>query len=368
MKVYVSQTYLNWIDSRRSDKKAINAFDRFLKSVHNAKSAAEAPKPKNRENCTTKGGIDGTVSAYEIARKYRLYADLKVPTGDTDVAFYAATAMHKNNEKSQGDDIGVAITMFNSFNSAEWVLWEPSNTPVESNSDEEVDTPDEVIEEAKPIKKKGKPVDANGLTVAERKALRKKEQEEKQRQQQQQKQADAQKRKAAAQKAKAEASAQKPAAAEDVVTPKATTPKVDTPTPTSGRVVTFAVEDVPNHIADNNVVTDDDVATPKDAEPKAEASKPSVGRIITFAEADHAAVAKSSVTLNGVATPEINFITGEVRFRDYTDVEYQLELIEREIAIEKLNIQMIQHKLALEELAIKKLRLLQAQKIKDMQK
>lgn len=345
MKVYVSQAYLDWIESRRSDKKAIKAFERFFETVHNAKSVAEAPKPRNRENCTTKSGIDGTVIAYEVARTYRLYANWVAPVNGADVAFYAAVAMSKSNAKSQGDDIGKAITMFNSFGNVDWQLWEPSSDTVkslgESKSDEEVSVPDAPIAEEKPKKQKRKPVDENGLTAAERKALRKKEQEEKQKQQ---RLAAEQKRRAAAATAKQE-QPQQESEAKNIATDK-TEPA---PAPV---IVVADVAPVP---------------TPAPAVKNEAAVVPS--------REQEKIVPEPIVTVNDVPVVAPQQPTGDVKFQDVTNVQYELELIEHKMKIERLQIAIIQYniakaqrEIALEELAIKKLKLLQAQKAQEMQK
>lgn len=334
MKVYVSQAYLDWIDSRRSDKKAIKAFDRFLESIHNAKSVAEAPKPRNRESCTTKSGIDGTVIAYEVARTYRLYADWITPFDGANVAFYAAVAMSKSNEKSQGDDIGKAITMFKCFDSVKWILWEPSaqqpDTPVEFKSDEVINVSDNPVKDSKPKKQKGKPVDENGLTVAERKAIRKKEQEEKQKQQQLEAE-----QKRLAKIAKAEQN--------------------KTQENISEKVTADEVKEMPSAaVVDNAPVA---VDAPQVKTDVADTAAP---------RAD--APAKPTVTLNGVPVAEPLHVKDDAKFQDVMDVQYELEMIEHQVRIRALEIEIAKHKIALEELAIKKLELLQIQKMKDLQK
>lgn len=348
MKVYVSKAYLEWIDSKQSEQKAIKAFNRFLKTVYDAKSPAETPKPRKRDGGTAQGGNDGSVISYEIARTYRLYANWRRTLGDNaEVSFFAAIALSKSNEKNQSDDIGKASAMFKYFDQADWVLWEPSsdllNEQVVSVSSAEVEE-DKKPDTTPPSNgKKGKPT-KNGLTVAERKA--------------QQKEEEAKRKQAEQNAARERRTAAKLAPETPVVT--ATPDTASVPVPQAVVADSAAADDV--NKSQNGAA----------AESVTVSGAPDVGSGIKTNGAQ--AAETSTVTLNGtpVAAPHI---TGDApEFHDVLDVAYKLELINRQMELERLQIEIARQKIvineckiALEKLAIEKLKLLHEQKMSQLQ-
>ncbi len=329
MKIVVSKVYQKWAKANRGN--AESAIERFLLRVFNsADIASVTPQPKSVGNNLRK--VPGVVDEFSLNNKYRVYSKcIEIEPGV--VAFCLATVGAKG-VTNQNEDILKALAMFDDVKATEWENWEPSPDQIQAffEQDSQIidDTPQVASASAQPEqktagkKKKGKPVDENGLTCAERKALRKKEQQEEARKRKQEREAAEQKRCAAvaAEQAKQEKTVS------DIAQPE----KTDKATPDEQNVVS-------------------EILGQKDKEDK------------------------PAVLLNGEPAPGPQQITDEVIFQDIGRVRYQLELIDHQIKIQKLQMEIVrqkiamaQHEIALEELAIKKLNLLQMQKAKGIQK
>ena len=189
MKVFVSDFYLKW---RKSNKnvRAAGAIDKFLSRVFAADDPTEvSPKPKAAGNNLRK--TTGVVNEFTLNYHYRAYG--KYTLYKDELCFRLATFGDKGNT-NQHDDILTALDIFDNTDAVKWESWEPSAEQIEADlaTDEtpevcnNISIPEEPAQPAKT--KKGKPLDENGLTVAERKALRKKQQQEDQQQRKKEKQ------------------------------------------------------------------------------------------------------------------------------------------------------------------------------------
>ncbi|MBD5391836.1 hypothetical protein HDR66_03450 [bacterium] len=321
MKIIVSNTYLEWKKENKNTR-AASVIDKFLCRVFTANDITQvSPKPKSVGNNLRK--TTGTVNEYTLSKKFRVYARYaKLNTGDT--AFCLASVGVKG-VTDQNNDIITSLIIFDNMDGLKWAEWQPSAEQLaefagkQADDDEpDDDEPTAPVETKQPTpKKKGKPLDENGMTVAERKALQKKQKQEEQRK----RNAEKKKTKQAAEKEKAQQSAAQTA------TPAApiNEPVVTNNAPTPIAPVT------PNNKPENAPV-DDDI---RDDEIR-------------------------------VIEPEP--ISISVEFNDYADAQYHLEIVERQMKIEQLKIRMIQHEIALEQLAIKRQLLLQMHKMKTKEK
>ncbi len=331
MKIVTSKAYQKWAKANRGN--AEMAVEKFLFRVFNSPDIANVtPQPKSVGNNLRKD--TGVVDEFSLNR-YRIYSKcIEIEPGCP--VFYLAMVGTKG-ITNQNDDILKALAIFDDITSTEWDNWQPSQEQIqllpeqksEVNNDVPSSTGTSVASEPKKAsKKKGKPVDENGLTVAERKALRKKEQEEERKRKKEQQ--ESKKRKQEEEKKSRDAATQ-----------------------------------------DEQIKVAPEIA---DAD-KGSSAASDVQSVIPEATTDKNDLENPVVVLNGepVSTPVR--LTGDETFRDITHVQYELELIEHQINIEKLqieigrqNIIMAQHEIALEELAIKKLKLLQMQKTQNVQK
>lgn len=316
MRIVVSKAYLKWKKANKSER-AADVIDKFMCRVFNAADITNvAPQPKSAGTNLRK--IPGVVDEFTLNWQYRVYAKC-VELTPGQVSFCLAGVGVKGNT-NQNEDILSALSIFDNVSDVEWVEWQPSADLIVADVANDMAPVDDAVAPVAPAtkkqsaKKKGKPLDENGLTVAERKALRRQQEQEEQK-----------KRQAAAQRAK-QLAAQN--AAPDAV-PVAAVPVADAPSVTDN-VAGDDVRAVRSEPKTDAASNDADVAQPepKNAEPKN-------------------------------AVPE---------FQDFADVQYQLEMVEYQMAIEKLKIKMAQHEIALTELAMRKLQLLQMQKKKDLQK
>ena len=338
MKILVSKTYLDWKAENKNDR-AAKAFDTFLLRVFGAANSAEiTPQPKAAGNNLRK--MTGTVNEFTLSRKFRVYSRyIEAPNGE--VCFYLATVGVKG-VTDQHDDIMTALGIFDDVAAQKWEQWSPSPEQLESVLGADKTSVDnggvgdaDEKSSAKAVKprKTGKPVDENGLTPAERKAILRQQQEEAR------KQAQAEKR---ARKAKQQTAAAADAAAAPAdVQPAAVTvqePVVQT---------VFETPSVDNVVTDNGPVSDN--ITDDEVRVLGQGTGP-------------------SVTVNGAPVEQPKPISVDLEFEDFADAEYRLEIIEHQMTIEKLQIEIKRHEIALEELAMKKLRLLQMQKEKGLQK
>ena len=296
MKVLLSKNFLKWESANKNDRMA-DAIDKFLLRVFRADDAAQVlPTPKSVGKDLRK--MPGSVNKYDLNYHYRAYG--KYVNFNGELSFCLATVGDKGSGM-QINDILTALSIFDDVDAAEWKEWEPSQeqlaadltvnaTPTDHDCDD--DKPMPAAAEAKPAKKKGKPLDENGLTVAERK---KKQQEEQKKLREETK----------------KTKKTKTVAATPIVDAQ---PPVDTPA---------TVETAADNVPVNDDISDDEIRVLGGEQPK---------------------------------------------FQDIMTVQYRLKVIERQMAIEKLKIQIAQYEIALEELEIEKLRLLQMQKMKEMQK
>lgn len=349
MKIVVSKAYTKWKNANKSDRTS-DAVDRFLCRVFQAADITQvAPQPKAVGGNLRK--MPGTVNEFTLARNYRVYSKC-VELTPGEFSFCLATVGTKG-RTNQNEDILMALSIFDDMEIAGWKSWTPTAEQIASYSvaDEAPVASDNVTETvpAKPKKqnnkKKGKPLDENGLTVAERKALRKKQQQEEinKRRQEAQKAKQAQMAEAVAKTNKADVT---PAPVVDVIVPASVPVASDNVAPdtASAPVVVDVVPSAP---------VADDVA-PADVQPKV--------TDVTPADTD---ISDDQIR---VVTPKSEAPHGDITFTDYADVQYNLELIEHQMAIEKLKIKISQHEMALEELAIKKLKLMHMQKQNAPQK
>ena len=382
MKVLINKDYFDWReDSRNAD--AVKWLDRFLVRVFKATDKESAPRVKKGIGSK----LPRTVQEYEMGgRKYRVYAKYVVIDGET--TFCAAAWHHKNVNKGQNSYVEAAEKLFENFDLAQWAAWQPSAEQLaEYSADDDMDA-DEAdnapcAEEAQPTvkKKKGKPVDENGMTPAERKALRKKQQQEAM----QQARAEAQKRRKEQQTADATQAPQpaqpavQPAVPAEVVKAPVHAPEqkpdtVETPapvvdaaakTPAPAAPAMPATDDITDDQVrvlgtrpDNTGIRDTAVTVNVDAENKAPIADDITDdqvRVLGTRPADITAPAPVPAEQPKPATTPVP------EFTDYADVQYQLDAIAHQINIATIRIQATLFEISVENLKIKRLQLLRGQ-------
>ena len=359
MKIVVSKAYLKWNDANKTNR-ASDAIEKFLLRVFKAADSTQvAPLPKAVGGNLRKQ--TGTVNEFTLNKKYRVYSKY-VELTQGEPSFCLATVGVKG-VSNQHEDILKALSLFDDITAIEWVEWTPCAEQMEQMEQMEdtaaaaeiaVENDDEPIRE--PIKqptakKKGKPLDENGLTVAERKALRKKQQQEEQKKRQEERK---QKEQAKRMEKQMQEEQENKHTAQENTQPPATPDTVaeQTTIPTPKPTVVEVAETTPA-ATDNTSVKDDTPA-------KDDMSDNEI-RIIQPAE-------ETRTEPTGADIPQPDKPGTDIEFKDFADVQYKLEIIEHQMTIEKLKIQITQSKIALEELAIKKLQLLQIQKMKNLQK
>lgn len=352
MRIVVSKAYLKWRKANKSNM-VLGVIDKFLMRVAIAPDAScIVPQPKAVGNNLRKE--PGVVDEFSLAKEYRIYSKcLELTPG---VMTFCLAVVGSKGEKTQKNDILTALGMVDNVNAVDWEVWNPIMDPVPtllvSESVESVPAaPEKGTSDVKVKKSKGKPVDENGLTVAERKALRKKEQQERMA------------RQAKEQKQNAER------AREEQQKPVDVPPVVETP------VAQDEAKKVIENVADNGA---------SDAERKALQRKQRQERMAWARKVkmekraqaeqqkrmDNTSVAETPVVAP-VPSP-VQSTVDAVEFKDYADIQYELEMIEHKMNIEQLNIKITkqeiavtQHEIALEELAIRRLELIRMQKTKS---
>lgn len=338
MRIVVSKAYQKWKKTNKSNRVS-DVVDKFLGRVAVATDTTQIlPQPKTVGNNLRKS--TGTVNEFTLTRQIRVYSKYVELTPGV-VSFCLATVGIKGNT-NQHEDILASLAIFDNVDATEWEELQMSDTPSNAMPDATPDVDDSHVDEPgadvpdsgdvmpAPKKKKGKPVDENGLTAAERKALRKK-----------QKQEEEQKKRMEERKKFKQIETQNVAPVADAA-PKQTdaapnVPALDLePKPVKPVATAPVMQDVRPNVVDAK--SHDDNAP------------------------------KPAVTLNGepIANPEP--VTGDVKFKEMADLHYCLELIDHQIKIEQMKIRMLQHEIALEELAIKKMQLLHMQKNKGLEK
>lgn len=342
MKVLVNKSYKKWKKTHKGNAFVLGAVESFLLRIFNTSDIKNiTPQPKSVGTNLRKE--PGGVYEFALSKRYRVYA--RCVELEPGVTSFCLAQIGSKGTKKQDEDILSSLAIFDDMSASEWDEWEPSSEQKKEYlaKQSEIVSGDVAampVPKQKNKKQKGKPVDENGLTVAERKALRKKEQEELRRKQQL---AAEQKRRAEAEKQQ-----QQKVASESQMADNIANKTDDTPETVAAPVVPVAVaSDGTRDVAD---VTDGAAKKSDDAP-------------------------NPSVTLNGVPVPAPQQVPDNVKFQDFVDVQYELEIIEHQIKIELLNIDIIQQniakakrEIALEELAMKKLKLLQAQKMQSIQK
>ncbi|MCM1294023.1 MAG: hypothetical protein NC311_00470 [Muribaculaceae bacterium] len=183
MQIVVSKMFLKWQKTNKSNKPLMDVIDRFLLSVYNATDITNVtPQPKAAGKNLRK--MPETVDEFTLNKSYRIYSKcLELEPGV--MSFCLATIGIKG-KTNQNDDILAALNMFDDVANEKWTVWQPaaSQLLVLDTADlSDTATHDTVtdVESAtrEPKKKKGKPLDENGLTVAQRKAQRKQQEAQK---------------------------------------------------------------------------------------------------------------------------------------------------------------------------------------------
>ncbi len=192
MKIAVSKVFLKWQKANKSNKPLMGVIDKFLVQIHNASDIANVtPQPKAAGKNLRK--VTGTVDEFTLNKSYRIYSRC-VQLASGELCFYLSVVGVKGNT-NQNDDILTALTMFDNIANEAWITWEPSAEQLQAYSVTNVhDTIVPVQNEAdvvpaaaqKSKKPKGKKLDENGLTVKERKTLRRQQQKAEQQQRAQQ--------------------------------------------------------------------------------------------------------------------------------------------------------------------------------------
>lgn len=338
MRIVVSKAYLKWKKANKSER-AADVIDKFMCRVFNAADITNvAPQPKSAGTNLRK--MPGVVDEFTLNWQYRVYAKC-VELTPGQVSFCLAGVGVKGNT-NQNEDILSALSIFDKVSDVEWVEWQPSADQIVADVANDMAPVDDAAAPVVPAikkqsaKKKGKPLDENGLTVAERKALRRQQEQEEQK-----------KRQAEAQRAK-QLAAQNAA-------PVAAAPVADAPSVTDN-VAGDGVRAVRPEPKTDAAPNDADVAQP---EPKTDAASN---------DADVAQPEPKNAEPKNAEPKNAEPKNAVPEFQDFADVQYQLEMLEYQMTIEKLKIKMAQHEIALIELAMRKLQLLQMQKKKDLQK
>ncbi len=351
MKIVVSNTYQKWAKANFGN--AETAIEKFLLRVFNSDNIANVtPTPKSVGNNLRK--VPGVVDEFTLNRKYRLYSKcLEFKPGT--VAFYLATVGSKG-VTNQNDDILKALSLFDDVNATEWENWEPSPKQIqvpdvqESQPVENAPQASSAVaasEQKSASKKKGKPVDENGLTVAERKALQKKERQEAAKKREEDK-----KRQKELERAEKERIAKEEKQVEQERIAATTTKK------TANAASDTPAKETPDNIVPV-IIGKHYGATPAETE-----TPDNDTHVVT-----ETTESNPEVSLNGAPMDTPRQPTGDVTFQDVAHTQYELEVIEHQINIEKLNIEIIQqniamaqHKIKLEQLMLERLKLLQTQK------
>ena len=342
MKVLVNKDYFVWREDAKNAE-AVKWLDRFLVRVFKAADKESAPRVKKGIGSK----LSRTVQEYEMGgRKYRVYAKYVVIDGE--MTFCAASWHHKNVNKGQNSYVEVAEKLFENFNLEQWAAWEPTAEQLTeySAADDDVAEEDEVpcAEEVKPVakKKKGKPVDENGLTTAERKALRSQQQQE------------------AAQQARAEAQRRRKEQAADAAPAQPAEPATPVVDMVAHTPIETPVNNQVNAPAEPQAVAP--VAPIAPATPVASAAANDVR------DDDEVRVLGTGLRPAPARPAKPKQVVVAVELRELMNEHYQLAVVGYKMEIEKLKIEAIEHQIALKELELEKLKLQQMLKTKEAQK